>query len=82
MRRGVEVENAPAAVFDYKEAIKHTKRQRWDGKEVKRCDHFAMVVEEGYPASRFALIVMTLQPIQISGYGRLRNLNPSWSNSP
>ena len=26
MRRRVEVENALAAVFDYKEAIKHTKR--------------------------------------------------------
>src|SRR3982074_2133811 len=76
VRRGVEVENAPAAVFDYKEAIKHTKRQCRNGKEVKRRDHFAMVAEESQPALGFALIVVTLQPVQISGYGRLGNLEP------
>lgn len=33
-----------------------------------------MVVEEGQPALGFTLVVVTLQPMQISGYGRLRNL--------
>jgi hypothetical protein len=44
--RRAEVENAPAPVFDYKEAIKYTKSQCWNGKEVKRGDHFAVVVQE------------------------------------
>src|SRR5712675_700541 len=60
VRRSVEVENAPAAVFDYKKTIKHTKRQCWNSKEVKRRDHLAMIVEEGRPAFRFALIMVTL----------------------
>src|SRR6266567_4056034 len=79
MLRNVEVENAPAAVFDYKETIKHTKRQGWNSKEVKRRNHLSMIVQEGRPALRFALIVVTLQPTQISGYSRLGNLEPQFA---
>src|SRR3982074_3680857 len=82
VRRGVEVENSSAAVFDHKEAIKHTERQCWNGKEVKSRDDFAMVVEEGRPALGFALIVVTLQSMQISGYGRLRNLESQLEQFP
>src|ERR1700730_7232050 len=76
VRRGVEVENSSAAVFDHKEAIKHTERQCWNGKEVKSRDDFAMVFEEGQPALRFTLIGVGLKPTKVSGYGRLRDIEP------
>src|SRR5580658_62876 len=57
VRRYVEVHNATAAVLDHKQAIEHTKRQCGNGKEVKRRDHFAMVVEECCPALRFAPVI-------------------------
>jgi hypothetical protein len=63
-------------VFDHKEAIKHTDSQSENGKEVKRCGHFATVIEEGQPALCFSPTVVPLKPMQIPGYGRLRNLEP------
>jgi hypothetical protein len=66
VRRGVEVHNTAAAVLNYNQAIQHAKSQRGNSKEIKRRDHLAMVVEEGRPALRFALIVVTLQATQIS----------------
>lgn len=41
-----------------------------------------MVVEEGRPALRFALIVVTLQATQISDTVGSKISNPSWSSSP
>src|SRR5580658_8368999 len=76
VRRYVEVQNATAAVLDHKQAIEHNKRQCGNGKEVKRRDHFAMVVEECCPALRFAPVGVKLQPTQISRYGGLRNIQP------
>jgi hypothetical protein len=74
VRGGAEVQNAAAAVLNYKQAIEYAKSQCGDSKEIKCRDHFAMVVEEGRPALRFARIVVTLQAVQISRYGRLGNL--------
>jgi hypothetical protein len=36
-------------VRDDKEAIKHAKGDRGNVEEIHRCDHFAMVVQEGFP---------------------------------
>jgi len=66
VRRGVEVQNTAAAVLNYKQAIEHAKSQCGNSKEIKPRDHLAMVVQEGRPALRFALIVVTLQATQIS----------------
>jgi len=58
-------------MLDDKEAIEHAERYGWNGEEVEGSDHFAMIVQKGRPALRFGLAVATLQPLQISGYGRL-----------
>src|ERR1700730_3285922 len=52
----VEVHNTAAAMLNYKQAIEHAESQCGNSKEIKRRDHLAMVVQEGRPALRFALI--------------------------
>ena len=66
MRRGVEVQNTATAVLNYKKAIEHAKSQCGNSKEIKPRDHLAMVVEEGRPALRLALMVVTPQHTQTS----------------
>jgi hypothetical protein len=40
----IEVQDAAPVVRDDKEAIQHTKGERWDGEEVHRGDGFAVVI--------------------------------------
>lgn len=49
--RDVEMQNAPPVVSDDddEEAVQQTERDRRDGKEVHRCNRFAMIAEEGEP---------------------------------
>jgi len=60
VRRDIEMQNPPAIVLDYKEAIKYAQRDGWNREEVESGDHFAVIVEESQPTFRFALITTTL----------------------
>ncbi len=44
MTGDIEVQNAPAAVFDHEEAVKQPKSSRWRGEEVKRDGDLAMIL--------------------------------------
>ncbi len=60
MRRGIEMQNLPPIMLDYKETIKHAERYGWNREEVECGDHFAVIAEEGQPTFRLVLITMTL----------------------
>lgn len=60
VRRDIEMQNPPSIMVDYKEAIKHAERYGWYREEVESGDHFAVIVQEGQPTFRFALITTTL----------------------
>jgi hypothetical protein len=60
VRRDIEMQNPPPIMLDYKKAIKHAKRYGWNREEVESGDRFAVIVEEGQPTFRFALVTTTL----------------------
>jgi hypothetical protein len=60
MLRDIEVQDPSATVLDDKEAVECAKRQARNREEVERGDYLAVVVEEGQPALRSALITTTV----------------------
>src|SRR5690348_5197464 len=50
MSGDIEVQNAPSIVSDQKEAIKNAERERRNGEEIHRRDHFTMVTQKCFPS--------------------------------
>jgi hypothetical protein len=51
--------NSPPIMLDHKKAIKHAERYGWHREEVESGDHFTVIIEEGQPTFRLALITTT-----------------------
>ena len=47
--RHLEMQDATPVVADDEKAVQNTKRERWDGEKVHRCNGLAMVSEERQP---------------------------------
>jgi hypothetical protein len=62
MERNVEVQNAPAGMFDNEEAVQCAEIKVRDGEEVERSNHFTMVVQKSVPLAGFACVWNALQP--------------------
>lgn len=71
MRSDVEMQDPAPSMLDHKETIQELKTPRGHGKEIHSDDHFAMIGEEGEPAS--GGIAATPRMSQIPGYGALRD---------
>src|ERR1700722_5561280 len=71
MRSDVEMQDPASSMLDHKEAIQELKTQRGHGKEIHGDDHFAMIGEEGEPAS--GGIAAASRMSQIPGHGALRD---------
>jgi hypothetical protein len=70
MEANVEVENAPAGMFDNEEAIQGAEIKVRNGEEVERSNHFTMVAQKSVPLAGFALVRNPLQPLQIARHSR------------
>src|ERR1700686_4280726 len=71
MRSDVEMQDPAPSMLDHKEAIQELKTQRGHGKEIHGDDHFAMIGEEGEPAS--CGVAAAPRMSQIPGHGALRD---------
>ena len=71
MRSDVEMQDPAPSMLDHKETIQELKTQRGHGKEIHGDDHFAMIGEEGEPAS--GGIAAASRMSQIPGHGALRD---------
>ena len=60
------------SMLDHKETIQELETQRGHSKEIHGDDHFAMIGEEGEPAS--GRIATAPRMSQISGYGAFRDV--------
>ena len=67
MRSDVEMQYPAPSMLDHKETIQELKTQRGHGKEIHGDDHFAMIGEEGEPAS--GGIAAAPRMSQIPGHG-------------
>src|ERR1700726_650606 len=50
MSSDVAVQDSSPVMRNDKEAIEHPEGDRWDGKEVHRCDGFTVILKENLPA--------------------------------
>jgi len=56
MERNVEVQNAPAGMFDNEEAMHRAEIKVWNGEEVERRNHLTMVVQKSVSLAGFAFV--------------------------
>src|SRR5579862_6405352 len=71
MRSDVEMQDPAPSMLDHKETIQELKTPRGHCKEIHSDDHFAMIGEEGEPAS--GGIAAAPRMSQIPGHGALRD---------
>ena len=71
MERNVEMQNAPAGMFDNEEAVQGTEIQVGNGEEVERGNRFAMIIQKSQPLTGLVLLWDALQTLQIARHGRL-----------
>ena len=67
----VEVQNPPAPVFDYEEAVEQLKSHSRHGEKVDSHDHLAVILKEGQPP--FFRVATALHPSKIARYGPFRH---------
>ena len=70
MERNVEVQNAPAGMFNNEEAVQRAEIKVGNGEEVERGNYFTMVVQKSVPLAGSACVRNPLQPLQIARHGR------------
>jgi hypothetical protein len=56
MAGNVEVQNAPAAMFDNEEAVQRSEIKVGNGEEVERGNYFTMIVQKSVPLAAFAFV--------------------------
>ena len=66
MFRAVEVQNSSSAVFNEKEAVKRSKVQRWNRKEVEGGDDLAVIVQKRQPSFCLALVMSAPDAFQVA----------------
>ena len=70
----VEMQNAPAGMFDNEEAVQGTEIMVGDGKEVEGGNDFTMVDQKSVRLTGFAFIRNAPQLLQITRHGRFRDV--------
>ena len=70
MERNVEVQNAPAGIFDDEEAVQGAEIKVGNGEEVERSNRITMVVQKSVPLAGFVSVWNPLQLLQVARYGR------------
>ena len=68
----IAMENQPSVMRNGEKAIENPKRQSWDGEEVHRRNHFAMVIQERGPSLRRLRVSRRLPHPAL--YGPLRDV--------